>query len=233
MLRACLRWGVGLVVVTVGAAEARAGPATYRRHTDARGVVHITNVETAREDPWAHVSEVPGSAGDTPGSGPAEDEHRDPLAGVSGDPSRFDDAIREAALLYRLPEALLRAVIHTESRYNPNAVSPVGAMGLTQLMPATARYLGVAEPFDPSQNIFGGARYLRLLANMFNGDMILVLASYYAGAGAVRKHGGVPRHPGIRRYVKAVLRRYYAYERQAQRLHADSARRILDEPASP
>ncbi|MCA9209521.1 MAG: transglycosylase SLT domain-containing protein, partial [Planctomycetales bacterium] len=124
-----------------------------------------------------------------------------------------DVFIAGAAQRYQLPEALIRAVIHTESRYNPDAVSHVGAMGLMQLMPATARYLGVAQPFDPMQNIYGGSKYLRLLANNFNGDMVLVLAGYFSGAGAVKKYGGVPPHPGVRRYVKAVLRRYYAYER--------------------
>ena len=129
---------------------------------------------------------------------------------------RYQRHIRGAARLYQLPEALLRALIHTESRFRPQAVSGAGAIGLTQLMPATARFLGVQRPFDPRQNIYGGARFLRLLANRFNGDLVLVLAAYFAGAGAVQKHGGVPSYPGVRAYVRAVLRRYYGYERLLQ-----------------
>jgi len=96
-------------------------------------------------------------------------------------------------------------------------------MGLTQLMPSTARFLGVGQPFEPRQNIYGGAKFLRLLANRFGGDMVLVLAGYFSGAGAVQKYGGVPPHPGVRAYVKAVLRRFYAYERELQRRDEGSA----------
>ncbi|MCY1006883.1 lytic transglycosylase domain-containing protein [Nannocystis pusilla] len=89
-------------------------------------------------------------------------------------------------------------------------------MGLMQLMPSTARFLGVQQPFEPRQSIYGGAKFLRLLANRFGGDMVLVAAGYFSGAGAVQKYGGVPPHPGVRAYVKAVLRRFYAYERLLQ-----------------
>jgi len=84
-------------------------------------------------------------------------------------------------------------------------------MGLMQLMPQTARSMGVRDPFDPRQNILGGTRYLRVLANSFNGDLVLTVAAYNAGGGAVTRYRGVPPYAETRRYVQRVLRHYYAY----------------------
>ena len=119
--------------------------------------------------------------------------------------------LAEAARLYQLPVAFLRAVMHVESDYDPNVVSVDGAMGLMQLMPFTAQKMGVLDPFDPRQNILGGARFLRILANQWNGDLVLTVASYNAGAGAVERYNGVPPYSETRRYVNRVLTRYYAY----------------------
>ena len=83
-----------------------------------------------------------------------------------------------------------------------------------QLMPRTAAAMGVRDPFDPRQNILGGTRYLRILANLFNGDLVLTVAAYNAGEGAVMRHGGVPPYAETRRYVRNVLRRYYEYRGQ-------------------
>ena len=123
----------------------------------------------------------------------------------------FDPIIREAARLYQLPETFIRAVMKVESNFNPDVVSKAGAMGLMQLMPATARSMGVENPFSPRQNILGGARYLRLLANRFNGDLILTVAAYNAGEGAVQRYKGVPPYDETQRYVRRVLKHYYAY----------------------
>lgn len=123
----------------------------------------------------------------------------------------FDPIIREASRLYHLPEEFIRAVMKVESNFNPKVVSRAGAMGLMQLMPATARSMGVSDPFSPRQNILGGARYLRVLANRFNGDLILTLAGYNAGEGAVQKYNGVPPYDETQRYVRRVLKHYYAY----------------------
>ena len=113
----------------------------------------------------------------------------------------------EATLKTGLPAALLDAVIRTESGYRPRAVSSAGAIGLMQLMPATARALGVSDPFEPRQNILGGARYLRRMYDRF-GSLSLAIAAYNAGPGAVAKHGGIPPFAETQRYVQVVLDRF-------------------------
>lgn len=122
---------------------------------------------------------------------------------------RYDKWIRQAATLYQLPEELVRAVIKVESDYDPRAVSSAGAIGLMQLMPETAARMQVRDPYDPRENIFGGVRYLRVLANLMNGDLDLTIASYNAGEGAVTRAGGIPAYPETQDYVVRV-RTYYA-----------------------
>jgi soluble lytic murein transglycosylase-like protein len=124
---------------------------------------------------------------------------------------RYDDHIRQAAALYQIPEDLIRSVIQVESDFDPRAVSPANARGLMQLMPQTAERMLVTDIFDPRQNIFGGVRYLRVLANLFNGDIELTIAGYNAGEGAVMKYGGIPPYPETQDYVKRVLAQYRAY----------------------
>ncbi|MGZ7042031.1 MAG: lytic transglycosylase domain-containing protein [Thermoanaerobaculia bacterium] len=116
----------------------------------------------------------------------------------------FNDAAREHGIDARL----LAAVARRESRGNPNAVSPVGACGVMQLMPATARFLGVKDVFDPRQNVFAGAHYLRTLLDTFNGDLDLTLAAYNAGPGAVQKYHGVPPYRETREYVASIRTAY-------------------------
>jgi soluble lytic murein transglycosylase-like protein len=116
----------------------------------------------------------------------------------------FNAAAREQNVDARL----LAAVAHRESRGNPNAVSPVGACGVMQLMPATARYLGVSDIFDARENIFAAAKYLRTLLDTFNGDLDLTLAAYNAGPGAVQRYGGVPPYRETREYIAAVRDAY-------------------------
>jgi len=135
-----------------------------------------------------------------------------PPAPAGGDRyTRYDAYIEEAARLFQLPVPFIRAVVKVESDFHHTATSRVGAMGLMQLMPGTARSMGVMNPFDPRQNILGGARYLRVLANMFRGDLVLTVAAYNAGEGAVQRYGGVPPYDETRRYVQRVLHHYYAF----------------------
>src|SRR5882724_1203940 len=125
--------------------------------------------------------------------------------------SRYGDVIREAAGLYQIPEELVRAVIKVESDYDPQAVSRVGAQGLMQLMPETAQRMQVRDVMDPRENVLGGVRYLRVLANMFNGDLQLTLAGYNAGENAVVRHGGIPPFDETEDYVVRVLAYYRRY----------------------
>lgn len=136
------------------------------------------------------------------------------------------DEIDKAAALYNVPAELVRAVIWAESAGDASAVSRTGALGLMQLMPQTAGDMYVQDPVDPAQNIMGGTRYLRWLANQFRGDMLLTLAAYNAGPDAVRKYGGVPPFEETRTYCKKVM----AYYRQ---LKAESAQRKLAENGEP
>ena len=129
---------------------------------------------------------------------PAEDE------GVSED-SRYEPLIQEHATRRALRPELVRAVIQVESGFNARALSPKGAMGLMQLMPATARSLGVNNPWDPAQNIRGGTDYLRQLLDEYDGNEELALAAYNAGAGAVAKYGRrIPPYRETRDYVRKV-----------------------------
>ncbi len=183
---------------------ALAGADIYR-FVDSSGVEHYTNVQPRSHAGWRRI---------------IREDSREVLARMRRKParlndptrlSRYDQHIREASTLYQLPEAFVRAVVQVESNFYSDVVSHAGAIGLMQLMPRTATSMGVTDPFDPRQNVFGGTRFLRVLANDFNGDMVLTIAAYNAGKGAVLKYGGVPPYAETQGYVKKVLGYYYAF----------------------
>jgi hypothetical protein len=122
--------------------------------------------------------------------------------------SKYDGLVKTVAHRYDIPPDLIHSIIRAESNYNPQAVSPKGAMGMMQLMPETAKVYGVKNVFDPPQNIEGGVKYLNDLIKLFNRNTGLVLAAYNAGQEAVKKYGGIPPYPETRNYIKTVMRSY-------------------------
>jgi soluble lytic murein transglycosylase-like protein len=126
-------------------------------------------------------------------------------------PEQIDALVNQNASIYQIDPALVKAVIANESGFNAAATSPVGAQGLMQLMPETAAAMGVRDPYDPSQNVAGGTRYLKSMLDRFKGDTRLAVAAYNAGPGAVEKYGDVPPYAETQTYVGNVLGSYARY----------------------
>jgi soluble lytic murein transglycosylase-like protein len=169
------------------------------KYTDAEGVIHLTNVPTEPDVPYVLVM-----------------REKRVILQLKGDIATYDDLINQASERYRIDSALVKAVIKAESNFNHRAVSPVGARGLMQLMPATAASLQVKDSFHPETNIDGGVRYLRYLMNLFNGNLPLVLAAYNAGENAVMRHNNrIPPYPETQTYVKRVLNYFNGYNKRS------------------
>ena len=124
--------------------------------------------------------------------------------------SDYDTIIKKAAQTYGIPEKMIKSVIKQESGFNSNATSSVGAGGLMQLMPGTAKYLGVSNVYDAEQNVMGGTKYLKQLYDKFDGNYSLMLAAYNAGPGAVTKYGGIPPYKETTNYVNNIMNTYKA-----------------------
>lgn len=122
---------------------------------------------------------------------------------------KIEKMVHEVAERYHVDPALIRAVVETESHWNPQAVSRKGALGLMQLAPGTAQKMGVNDVLDPKQNLDAGVRYLRTLLERYNGDLDRALAAYNAGPGAVDRAGGIPRYRETRKYVQKVTDSYF------------------------
>jgi transglycosylase-like protein with SLT domain/uncharacterized protein DUF4124 len=162
--------------------------------TNTRGVVEATNVPEVPGDYRLAYPKRKGIVIHSPGFRLRPSSH-----------SEFNDHIETAAAWHGVPVSFVRAVIQTESQFDPLAVSSVGAQGLMQLMPATARRFGVVDSFNPQQNIFGGVRYLRWLLDKFGGDQTLAAAGYNAGENAVVRYKGVPPYRETQGYVRKIM----------------------------
>jgi hypothetical protein len=207
-----------VAVLLFGGLLLGAAHAEMYSYVDQSGVVHFTN----RRPPgpgWEPV--LAGDEGGKPGAVRGECERCDlvPARDRSRDRfTRYDPFIHEAAELYRIPPALIRAVIKVESDYDPRVVSAMGARGLMQLMPAVTRDMGVRNVHDPRENILGGTRLLRVLANRYDGDLVRTIAAYHAGSGSLARYGdNVPPYQRTREYLRMVLARYYEYKELEQR----------------
>lgn len=158
--------------------------------------------------PIAGVAGVTGNNGSQSLSGKAVSQTGASFSDIFGSVQKItnlDAAFEKAAEAYGVPVNLLKAVAKAESGFDPDAVSSAGAQGIMQLMPGTARSLGVSDSFDAEQNIMGGAKYLSQLLRQFNGDTTLAIAAYNAGPGSVTKYGGVPPYAETQNYVQKVL----------------------------
>jgi soluble lytic murein transglycosylase-like protein len=123
----------------------------------------------------------------------------------------FKGLIVDAANKHKVPAALVAAIIHAESNFNPKARSYASAKGLMQINPITQKHLGLKDAYDPVQNVDAGTRYLNFLINKFNGNLKHAIAAYNAGPGAVSKYNGIPPYKETRKYVKKVLKYYSKY----------------------
>jgi len=173
------------------------------KYVDENGVIHLTNVPDKRynlvlKEGWVRFR-----------------------LGANVDP--YDPMIRKTSERYGVDYALVKAVIKAESNFDPLAVSRAGAKGLMQLMPGTAKVLGVNDSFHPADNIEGGVRHLRYLLNLFNGDLQLALAAYNAGEDAVFRYSGLPPYQETRTYVQRVLQYFQNYSSDPVTSGASSA----------
>jgi hypothetical protein len=217
----------GTLIALIGAATTLGGPVqagTFWSRERADGVVEFTNKQP-NGGHWKVLFKTgPGKAAALRGA-------TDLVPPRDASPTRytrFDRDILDGQAFYGIPEAFIRAVIKTESDFDPRVVSSAGAEGLMQLLPGTARQMGVTDIFDPRQNIMGGTRYLQVLARRFcktpvsgndprpltvcsTDEKVKVIAGYHAGPGAVEKYGGIPPYETTHAYVAMVMRRYDQY----------------------
>ncbi|MEK6199876.1 MAG: lytic transglycosylase domain-containing protein [Psychrobacter sp.] len=156
------------------------------------------------------------------GSNNSSNDYGRSSASSSGSRNSYDSYIRASAQRHGVDPALMKAMMHTESAFNPNARSPVGAQGLMQLMPATASRFKVSNPWNPADNIEGSAKYIAWLMRRFNNNVEFAVAGYNAGEGNVDKYNGIPPFKETRNYVKSVMSRYHSLYKNDSGLSGNS-----------
>jgi len=208
---------MGILSLAIGGGV-MVGPvcADIYRHQDENGVVYFTNVPSEAKYKLFYREGHPGQSSAPLGdyrkafySRNTKHSHTPHLAGY----------INEASQFYGIDSKLIQAIIHVESNFNPQAISPKGAQGLMQLMPQTARDLQVFDPFSPRDNIVGGARYLRHLLDLYQQDLSLALAAYNAGPEKVNLYRGIPPYQETRTYVQKVIQIYNRLKNQFLSTH--------------
>jgi soluble lytic murein transglycosylase-like protein len=187
IMRGCL---IALSLTLIVLALPGGASADIYKYEDETGVIHLTNVPTDVTKKYTLIMREPRILFNRK---------------IARDINKYDVLISRTAQKHGMDPALVKAVIKAESNFNHQAVSPKGARGLMQLMPATASSLQVDDSFHPEKNIDGGVRYLRYLIRLFNGDLRLALAAYNAGEKAVQRYGGVPPYRETQQYVQRVL----------------------------
>lgn len=198
---------ISVVIWALSVGWSASAMADIYAYTDVNGVRHITNVPNGdKRYDLIYKSRYtkPKGWNDAPLSSTRWSLNR----------AAYDDLIRSTALQHGVDPNLVRAVVHAESGFNPQALSPKGATGLMQLMPATASRFGVSNIYDPNENVRGGVAYLRFLLNLFNQDARLAVAAYNAGEGAVQKFGGIPPYDETTTYVARVMNLHGRYRAQ-------------------
>jgi len=184
---------LGLVLLFLAVTCVNAAADIYM-YIDSNGILHFSNVPTSSQY-RLYIKERPGGDLENP------------------NPRSFDRIIREAARAHGLSEPLLKAIIKAESNFNPRAVSKKGAKGLMQIMPKNFNSLNIRNPFNPRENIMGGAKYFKQMHTRYNGKVPLALAAYNAGPHMVDKYKSIPPFPETRNYVEKVMKYYYVYKK--------------------
>ena len=170
------------------------------KYYDTKGILHLTNKPPKKKDKLLYAR-----------SYLLQPPKKQPTLKIN----KYSELITQAANKIQLSPALLHAIVQVESAYNPKAVSPKGAVGLMQLMPATAKRYGVKNRTNPTENLAGGTRYLRDLLTMFNGNLSLALAAYNAGENAVKRYNNtIPPYRETRNYVKKIKKLYAKFNKQ-------------------
>jgi soluble lytic murein transglycosylase-like protein len=196
-----LQVAVLLLIIIISMSFAMQAKADIYRYEDDEGIVHFTDAPTDKRF-IIFMRDI------------KKDRLLRTKLGLSrtANPAEYEQIIKTCSDKYGVSASLIKAVIHAESGYNPNAVSNKGASGLMQLMPGTARSLKVSNSFNPKDNVEGGVKYLRFLLDTFRGDVSLALAAYNAGLNKVARFGGIPPYAETRTYVNRVLSYMQSYQ---------------------